>query len=160
VAQDWQTYRNEEFNFSLKYPSDWIIKSQSYTSVIFIPQAETSWQPSKPSDISMDPAVHIDLGEYIRERIGPAYFPETIDSDGLRAWIDERISSGEANSFSEWSLNNLQAFTVIEVGIPGCAKVVYWRPVNLMSLIRISTGCESSYLDEFNLIVDGIQQIE
>jgi hypothetical protein len=145
---------------SSAYPPDWIIESESYHSIILVSSKEKLWQPYTPSDIPKDPRIRIDLGEYIRERLGPARFPETIDVATLRGWLEERANSGESRELSERIINNHQAFEITEIRVPGCEKVVYWRPVSLGDLVRISTGCESPYLDEFNQIADSIQQIE
>lgn len=159
-TQAWQIYQNDAYKFSMRYPSDWIIESESYQSLTLRPQEQISWQPSTPADIAKNPAVRIDFGEYIRERMGPASFPETISFDLLKTWLEKRIKGQGAKDFSEGSLNNFQMLEVTEISIPGCEKVVYWRPVDLKSLVKISTGCESLYLDDFKQIVHSIQQIE
>jgi len=159
-TREWRTYRKDEHDFSLSYPPDWIIESESDLSVVLTSSEEKGWQPSTPGDIGRDPRVTIDFGEYIRERLGPAHFPETVDSQILRAWIETRINNEEAANFSERTINKHQAFDVTEIRVPGCERVVYWRPANLKSLIRISTGCESPYLDEFHQIVNSVQQVD
>lgn len=158
VTREAKTYSNSQYNFSLAYPSDWIVESESYQSIILVPSKEESWQPSTPSDIPKDPKIRIGLGEHVRERMGPTHFPEPIDVNTLRGWLEERANSGQYKELSERIINNHQAFEITEIRVPGCEKVVYWRPVSLGDLVRISTGCESPYLDQFNQIADSIQQ--
>lgn len=160
ASREAKTYSNSQYKFSVTYPPDWVIESESYQAIVLVPSEEESWQPSAPSDIPQDPRIRIDLGEYVRERMGPAHFPETIDVDTLRSWLEERAHSGEYKELSERVINSHQAFEITEIRVPGCERVVYWRPVNLRSLIRISTGCESPYLDEFDQIVKSVQQME
>jgi len=159
-TREWRTYRKDEHDFSLSYPPDWIIESESDLSVVLTLSEEKGWQPSTPADIPKDPRVRADFGEYIRERLGPAHFPETIDSDILKTWLEQKVGNGEAQGLLKRTINNSQAFEITEIYESGCESVVYWRPVNLKSLIRISTGCESPYLDEFHQIVNSVQQVD
>lgn len=160
VTREAKTHSNSQYKFSFAYPPDWMIESEGYQFVILTPLEEKSWQPSTPADIPRDPKVRLDFGEYIRERLGPAHFPATIDSDILRTWLEQRVSSGQFRGLSERRINNYQAFEITEIRDPGCERVIYWRPANLKSLVRISTGCESPYLDEFSQIVNSLQQME
>lgn len=159
-TENWEIYQNEEYGFSLKYPSTWEIESEAYHFIILAPSKEKSWQPNTPSDIPKDPKIRIDFGEYIRERLGPKNFPETISPAVLEDWLEAKVSNGEARDFTKRTINNFQAFEITEIYVPGCVKAIYWRPANLDSLIRVQTGCESQYLDEFNWIVNSIQLIK
>lgn len=159
-TRGWQTYHNDEYDFFLMFPLDWIIESESYSFVILTPSKEKSWQPSTPADIPKDPKVRIDFGEYIRDRMGAAYFPGKVDADTLKTWLEKRVNNGEVKDLSERTIGNFQAFEIMEIYDPGCQRVVYWRPVDLKSLIRVSTGCESPYLSEFDQIVNSVQQME
>lgn len=158
-SEQWQTYRNNNYKFSIMYPSDWIIQSENYQFLILAPQKEISWQPATPADIPKNPAIRIDFGEYIRERMGPAYFPEAIDSIILKTWIEQRVNNHQADYFSEKSIDSFVAYEVTELGLSGCDRILYWRPTDLNSLVKVSTGCESIYLDMFAQIVNSVQQI-
>ena len=158
-AQGWQIYSNDELRVALKYPPDWILESESYQSVILVPLVEEDWEPAQPSDISKNPAIRIAFGSYIRERIGPNYFPENIDLKTLQAWIEEKVRHGEANGLRVRQINGFLAIEVTETLLPSCEQVTYWRPDNLENLVRLSTSCNSPYLDEFNNVVNSIQQV-
>ena len=158
-TQGWQIYQNDEYMVSLQYPSNWIVTSEGYQSVILMPLEEVDWKPSAPADISKNPAIRIDFGELIREKIGPRYFPETVNVDILKLWLEQKVSNGEASGFSERLINEFQAFEIVELRASDCVKSVFWRPINLQNLVRIETGCESSYLDEFDDIVNNMQQV-
>lgn len=155
-----RSYTNGEYQFSIAYPSDWTIESEGYQLVILVPRAARSWRPSTPSEIPRDPHVTILMGEYIREKLGPAYFPGVVDSDSLRAWLTQKAEHGEARDLSELTINGVQALVVTEIYEPGCERVVYWRLEGLEKLIRVSTGCESAYLTAFNQIVNSLRQME
>jgi len=160
ATDEWHVYRNDDYGVLLSYPADWVVKSEGYQSVILIPLAETAWEPATPAEIPQDPAVEIEFGEYIRERTGPTYFPETVTFPSLRAWIEEKISNQEAEDLSVRSINGFQTLELTQLGESGCERVVYWRPLDLKSLVRFSTGCDSPYMDQFHHILDTVQQAQ
>ena len=157
----WKTYTNNQRNFSFKYPFSWEIKTEGGDYfIILIPSKEKSWNPEKPKDIPKNPEIKIVFGKYVREILGPENFPETITLQILENWLGSKTSNnGVSKNFSKRTINKFQALEIIEMSIPGCSKVVYWRATSLNDLIRIETGCESEYLDEFNQIVNTLKQI-
>jgi len=159
-TRETRTYTNREYKFSIAYPSDWIIENESYQLVILVPTAAQSWQPSVPSEISKDPHIELEMDGYIGERLGPANFPAVVDANNLRAWLEQKVRDGETRDLSELIIYNVQAFELTEIYEPNCERVVYWRPEGPESLVRISTGCESTYLTEFDQIVSTIRQVE
>jgi hypothetical protein len=156
----WNEYMNNDFNFSLKYPDSWKIKTDAYGYVIFIPKAEENWEPEKPQDIPKNPEIRIDFGNYVRESFGPNNFPEKINLEILEEWLEKRVDNRQWKNFSKIKINKQVAFQITEIYVPGCEKVIYWRANNLDDLVRINTGCESKYLDEFDRIVNTIQSIK
>jgi hypothetical protein len=160
ATQETKTYTNREYKFSLAYPSDWMIEEESYQLLVLVTIAAQSWQPSVPSDIPKDPHVEIEMGGYIREKLGPANFPVLVNASSLRAWLEQKVRNGEAREFSELTINNVLAFELTEIYESNCERVVYWRPERLESLVRISTGCDSIYLGEFEQIVHTIRQMD
>jgi hypothetical protein len=149
-----QVYHNPRYQFALSYPGDWLAVGAGERSATLVPAAQVNWEPASPGDDAHDPAVRIDCGAYIRERIGPARFPEQVDAERLRAWI-----AGEyGGSPGATTIDGQDAFVIESTGEFGCAKVVYWRPLDLESLVRLSTGCASPYLDQFDRIVESLHQ--
>lgn len=160
ATQETKTYTNLEYKFSLAYPPDWMIENESYQLLVLVPIAARSWQPSVPSDIPKDPRIEIEMGGYIREKLGPANFPALVNASSLRAWLEWKVRNGEAREFSELTIYNVQAFELTEIYESNCERVVYWRPERLESLVRMSTGCDSIYLDEFERIVRTVRQTD
>jgi len=160
ATRETKTYTNREYKFSLAYPSDWVIEHESYQLLVLVPMAVQSWQLSVPSDIPKDPHIEIEMGGYIREKLGPANFPVLVNASSLRAWLEQKVYDEEAREFSELTINNVQAFELTEIYESNCERVVYWRPEGLESLVRMSTGCDSIYLDEFERIVRTIHQMD
>ena len=159
-TEAWKTYVNERRNFLIKYPLPWEIELDGYDFIVLTPSKEKNWQPDKPADIPKDPRIRIDIGEYVRERLGPKYFPETISPEILEEWLKRKIENGEARDFTKRTINDFPAFEITEIRDPGYDKVIYWRFKDLNNLIRIQTGHESKYLDEFDKMVNTLQQIE
>jgi len=160
VPREARLYTDDQFKFSFVCPPEWVIENDSYQSIILVPEAEKSWQPSIPADIPRDPRVRIDVGEYVRERLGPAYFPATVDPIILRTWLEHKVYNAEAQGLSERQINDVQAFEITEIYESDCERVIYWRPVRLDSLVRMSTGCQSPYLAGFDQIVSSIRQTD
>jgi hypothetical protein len=119
-----------------------------------------SWRPTDPADLAKEPRVRLDMGDYVRERLGPEHFPADVDATSLGAWLERKTTDGTARGLVKTIIGGRQAFEVIEIYDPGCEEVVYWRPESLQSLIRASTGCESPYLEEFERIISSLQQIK
>lgn len=154
------TYTNLEYTFALAYPSDWMIAHESYQLLVLVPIAAQSWQPAVPSEVSQDPHIEIEMGGSIREKLGPGTFPASVNVHTLRAWLEQKVHNGEAREFAELTIGNIQAFEVTEVYESGCERVIYWRPERLERLVRMSTGCDSIYLDEFERITRSIHHID
>ncbi len=102
----------------------------------------------------------VEMDGYIREKRGYADFPAFIDANSLKTWLEQRVDAGEAKEFAELTIHDTDAFEIIEVDEAGCERAVYWRPKEgIEGLIRISTGCESMYLQEFERIVSTLRQL-
>jgi hypothetical protein len=153
-----QVYHNPRYRFALSYPADWIAIGAGERSATLVPAAQVNWEPASPGDDAHDPAVRIDCGAYIRERIGPARFPEQVDATLLRAWIDGEYGGIQGGNVEAMAIDGQDAFVIKSTGEFGCAKVVYWRPLDLERLVRLSTGCASPYLDQFDRIVESLHQ--
>ena len=153
-------YRSAEFQFTFDYPPDWTIASQGVASLTLVPDGLQTWQPETPADIPKDPRIIVEMGALIQERLGAADFPAIPDADHLRAWLEQKTVNGQAQDLSDRMINQVQAFEIIERSLPGCTRVVYWRPGDLKRLVRIAAGCESAYPDDFAEIVNSLQQTE
>lgn len=153
-------YINKEYKFTINYPSSWIIQQDNLLYVVLVPSKEEKWEPSSPQDIPKEPRIRIDMGKYIKERFGSQNFPEDITYSALKDWLQKKIASGEFKDFSEKEIGGFPFFGVTEYRDPGCERVIYWRPNNLVSLLRIATGCESNYLDDFYTIVNSLKETE
>ena len=160
VVEEWEFYTNADFNISFTYPPSWEVDTKAWNSMIFIPSEEKPWNPKIPTEINEDPRIQIYFGESIRERLGPKYFPETISSAILEEWLEKGKKLEERGDIVKKTINGFESFESIETYTSGCYKVVYWRPINLDSLVRIQIGCESKYLDDFNQIVNTLEQID
>lgn len=156
-TKEWKTYTKSQYSFSFKYPLSWEIETDGGDYFItLIPSNEKAWQPKKPDDIPKDPRIKLIFGKYVRETLGFGSFPETTAT--LETWLRTRADKGPERDFAKRIINGFPAFEITEISDPGCEKVIYWRPVNLDSLIRIQTACESRYLGEFDQIVNTLQQ--
>ncbi len=153
------TYVNDAYHFSLLYPSDWAIQSENEREIILIPIQENSWAPANPADISQDPKIQLTLGEFAVAGVFKTY-PEAITPEILRGRLEERVTEGTDQDFLEINIGAQAAFGITEHYDPGCYKAIYWRPDSLESIIKISTGCESSYLSVFELVVNSLRQSE
>jgi len=160
ATREAQTYNSVGHQFSVSYPANWVVETESDEVLVLIPAAARAWHVAEPSDIPKDPRVRLDVGSYVRERLGPANFPATLDATSLKAWLEQMVKDGTAHDLVETTIDGVDALQVTELYDAGCERVVYWRPANLQSLVRVSTGCESPYLDEFQRIVDGLRELE
>jgi len=153
----WERYENEQYSFSLEYPASWEMKA-NYRSVIITPLNEQSWEPDTPQDIPKDPSIRIDLGSYVKERMGVEWFPEIISNETIEDWLNEKINNGEGTNLVKKEINGITAYEITETYSSGCYKVIYWRPTNLEQLIRVQTGCESDYLNTFDKIISTLEE--
>ena len=155
------SYTNTEHHFSLSYPANWIIIRENYREIILVPQEQQDWQPTRiPEDLFREPEVKINLGNDIREMLGPKNFPQRIDPTILQGWLEQNMQNDTEQSFVKRPVGNSEVFELTEISEGGCDRIVYWRPESLEQLVRLSTGCESPYLSDFGLIVNSLQSIE
>ena len=155
------SYTNTEHHFSLSYPANWIIIRENYREIMLVPQEQQDWQPTRiPEDLFRDPVIEINLGENIRGRMGSQYFPGAINTNTLSDWLTQKVEREAASNLIGKEIGGMKAFELTEIYEGGSEQVVYWRPESLEQLVRLSTGCESPYLSDFELIVNSLQSIE
>jgi hypothetical protein len=148
-------YTNTDWDISFSYPTSWIIRQEGYQSVTLSPSEEQEWRPQKPVDIANNPFVAISIGE---ASVPPNYSSDLVNVDALREWLTKHSIDGPNREFVETSINGQITFEVTEVSVPGCERVVYWRPTSIENMVRLSTGCESPYMEDFERIVKSIQE--
>lgn len=147
-------YTNAAQQVALSYPADWVTTTDGYQLLVIKPKQVASWQPSSPADVAKDPAVTVTFGASVQERLRYRNFPEEVNRQTISVWIEASDSNAQRHTIS-----GMEAFEVVERAVPGCERVVYWRLTSIDQLVRISTGCDSAYLDEFWRIVQSLQQI-
>ena len=150
-------YTNDEWGISFVYSDHWVIKHEDYQTVILSPVTEVKWQPQKPESIAKEPFVTISLGAV---GIPPTYSSTSVDENTLRQWLTQHSLDGPDREFSERVINNQVAFEITEVSVPGCDRIIYWRPTNIESIVRLTTGCENPYMEDFEQIVESIQELD
>src|SRR3989339_1062173 len=136
-----QSYTNNAFKFSFKYPASWQIKQEGFNHVILIPSAEAGWKPETPADLSGNPEITIECGEYVRERLGPKWFPQTVSHAVLKKWLNE----SENAAVDETVIDGFQALETVELYEGPHRKTLYWRTDSLKNLIRVSTASDNPY---------------
>lgn len=149
-----KSYTNAAHQVALSYPADWVKANDGYQLLVIKPKQVASWQPSSPADVAKNPAVTVTFGTSVQERLRYRNFPEEVNPQTISVWIEASDSNAQRRTIS-----GMEAFEVIERAVPGCERVVYWRFISIDQLVRISTGCDSAYLDEFWRIVQSLQQI-
>lgn len=160
AGADWQRYRHEAAGFTLAYPPDWLLTEEGPDALTLLPAAEQGWEAATPADLARDPTVHLLVGSLIRERIGPAFFPDTLTPDALRTWLEAKVAAGEGIDLQETIVGGHALFTLTELSESGCEQVAYWRPTDLSSLLRLATGCQSAYGETFHQMVASLAEVE
>lgn len=154
------TYANSQRRFAFNYPAYWVKTMEDEESLTIMPKQDVGWQPITPADAAKNPAVSVTYGVLVRERLRQRNFPEEVDPRALKAWIQASAGTDVLSEVSIYSINGVEALETVERAVPGCERVVYWRPLSLNQLVRISTGCDSAYLAEFRRIVQSLRQID
>lgn len=155
---DWPRYHHEVTGFTLAYPPDWLLMAEGTDTLTLLPATEQGWEAATPADLARDPAVRMLVGPLIRERLGPASFPDPLTPDALRTWMVNKIAAGEGEEYHETTVGGHLLLLLTEQSESGCERVAYWRPTQLSSLVRLATGCESAYLDTFHVLVQALEE--
>lgn len=146
-------YTSPDAAFTLTYPADWTITREGYQDLVLAPIAERNWQPATPAQISADPQIRFAWGAQVGETLRSAGFPSPVSAENVRAWLEQRLQTGEIRDLVVTSSDGVPAFAATELADPGCTRAVYWRAESEERLVRITTGCTSAYLADFEQIV-------
>ena len=152
ALQGWQTYRNEEYGFEVKYPNDWQIYKQS-TSELFGLSKEYSAIPNRnPED--MTGACLLGLYNIIRK-----------PNEDLKIWL-KRINQEGGNPAPQ----NLADITIgskngiKEIGGEIGTSYSVYLPLESDQVLSISLGCgadvESKGVGEFDQILSTFRFID
>jgi hypothetical protein len=157
TAAEMTEFQSGEVPFAFDYPKLWELTIEGPQRIVLAAPGERDWQPAAPADIAKDPRIWIDYGVGIAERLGPGALPDEVDADGLRGWLERKVTGGSAEDVSERTINGATAFEARELSVPGCQQVVYWVGGDLDRLVRIATGCQSPNRGSFDELVKSLR---
>ncbi len=149
-----QVYTNTERGLTFNYPLDWVIKEEIPDRLVLVPRERLHWKIESPRDFPYDPRVKIELAEWVYT----PYIDELkLSPEIMRPVFEKGVQNGTHEDFSETIIGDYQTFKIIERTLPGCFQTTYWRLTGQTRQVKVYTGCESPYMNEYEVIVESLR---
>ena len=135
---DWQTYKNKEYGFEVKYPNNWQIKELNNKQILFIDEEKTT---------------KMGLSGILRIEI-----LEDVNTKDIIEWLNNMFYKGAEQEiipiYKDFVIDGMPAVRFSTPELPGCDdEVVSFKNNNAFLIYKFGDTCDYFSVDLYNQIL-------